>query len=146
MSIRSRHNDRHRARRDRWHQHERRFFSGSFADADLWVGFWSSLDELLIEYAKAGYADLVRTFLAENPATKSRELARAVSAAGDGWLGAKEGDRQRYIDTLQTLLAEGADACVLSADVLAALPSQSSNAPDAELSAQSSHPFCGTRP
>jgi hypothetical protein len=82
------------------------------------------LDDLLLEYAKAGCAEAVCAFLAENPTVASRVRTDALAAAGEAWCGADAGERDRYVTTLEALLAAGADASVLSSDVVAVLPSR----------------------
>ena len=137
MSNRSRHHDRHRVRRDRRRQHARAWASRSHADADLWLGFWGNVDDLLVQYAMAGCADGVRTFLAANPETTVDALTHAASAAGEAWPAVTLDDRHHYIATLEALLAAGADASVLAPDVMAVLPSRCARALDAELPASS---------
>jgi len=133
MSARPRHNDRHRARRACQRQRKRAYSAQLFADAHHCLGFWSSPDDLLQEYAKAGYAEGVRAFLAGNPATRARTLAEALTAAEYGWRNLVDGEQHYHIATLETLLAAGAKASVLSADVLAVLPSRQAQELDTDL-------------
>jgi hypothetical protein len=82
------------------------------------------LDDLLLQYAKAGCAEAVCAFLAENPTVARRARTDALAAAGDAWCGADAGEQHRYVATLEALLAAGADPSVLSSDVVAVLPSR----------------------
>jgi len=145
MSARPRNYARHRSRRARQRQHKRTYSSQLFVDVHHCLGFWSSPDDLLQEYAKAGYAGGVRAFLAGNPATRARALAEALTAAQYGWRDVDAGEQHRFIDTFEVLLAAGADASVLPAEVLAVLPSQRAQALAAELPVPSMTARLGSR-
>src|SRR5690606_12417242 len=90
---------------------------------------------LLREYAKAGDAVAVRAVLADTSWTTVGTLTRALLAAGEALRAARAKDRPRYVATLETLLAAGADASVLPLDLADALPTLQARAFDADFPA-----------
>jgi hypothetical protein len=128
------HHDRHRHRAHsnlrRQHRRVRRSIARD-PNADLWVGYWSSLDDLLLEYARAGVADTIREHLANHPRTKRETLTHALLFAESEWRDRGD-DRHYYVATMEALLAAGADASVLPADLVDVLPTLQKRAFDAE--------------
>lgn len=135
MSSRRRDRQRDRTRRNLRRQHRRvRRSIARDTNADLWVGYWSSTDDLLLEYAKAGVADTLREHLASHPRTKRETLTHALRLAEGEWRD-RTVDRHHYVATMEALLAAGADASVLPADLVDVLPTLQSRAFDDELPA-----------
>lgn len=141
----SRHHDRHRAHRNLRRQHRRvRRSIARDPNSDLWVGYWSSTDDLVLEYAKAGVADTLREHLAHHPRTKRETLTYALRIAEGEWR-VRGSDRHYYVATMEALLAAGADASVLPADLVDVLPTLQARAFDAELPASFAPASSGCR-
>jgi len=135
VNSRLRHHDSHRARRNLRRQRQRAMASvARDPSADLWVGYWCSLDDLLLEYARAGVADAIREHLDSHPRAQRETLTHALLFAEAEWRD-RTNDRQTYIATMEVLLAAGADPSILSADVMGVLPTFQAREFDAELSA-----------
>ncbi len=136
MSPRRLHHDkhRHRAHRNLRRQHRRvRRSIARDSNADLWVGYWSSTDDLVLEYTKAGVADTLREHLAHHPRTKRETLTHALRLAEGEWRD-RTVDRHHYVATMEALLAAGADASVLPTDLVDVLPTLQARALAAVLS------------
>lgn len=132
MSSRRHDRQRDRAHRNLRRQHRRvRRSIARDPNAELWVGFWSSLDDLLLEYAKAGVANTLREHLAHHPNTKRETLTHALRLAEGEWRD-RTVDRHHYVATIEALLAAGADASVLPADLVDVLPTLQAHAFDVE--------------
>lgn len=135
MSSRRRDRQRDRAHRNLRRQHRRvRRSIARDVGADLWVGYWSSQDDLVLEYAKAGVADTLREHLAHHPRTKRETLTYALRIAEGEWR-VRGSDRHHYVATMEALLAAGADASVLPADLVDVLPTLLARVFDAEFPA-----------
>jgi len=130
---RERHRDRTRRSLRRQHQRVRRSIARD-SNADLWVGYWSSHDDLVLEYAKAGVADALREHLRRHRCSKRETLTYALRLAEGEWRD-RTVDRHHYVATMEALLAAGADAAVLPADLVDVLPTLQSRAFDDELPA-----------
>lgn len=113
-------------------------------NADLWVGYWCGHDDLLLEYAKAGVADTIREHLANNPNTKRKTLTHALLFAESAWRDHSD-DRLHFVATMEVLLAAGADASVLAADMVKVLPTLQARAFDAEFPAPVAPARAGSR-
>lgn len=134
MSPRLRHHDHHRARRNLRREFQRAMASvARDPNADLWVGYWCGHDDLLLEYAKAGVAGTIREHLANHPKTKRETLNHALLFAEAEWRD-RLNDRYPYVATMEVLLAAGADASVLAADMVDVLPTLQARAFEAEFS------------
>ncbi len=133
MSSRRRDRQRDRAHRNLRRQHRRvRRSIARDSNADLWVGYWSSTDDLVLEYAKAGVADALREHLRRHRCSKRETLTYALRIAEGEWRDRRV-DRHHYVATMEALLAAGADASVLPADLVDVLPTLQARALAAEL-------------
>jgi len=118
--------------RDLRRQHQRAMASvARDPSVDLWVGYWSDSDDLLLEYAKAGIPGAIRRHLAAHPHTKRETLNLALRFAEGEWRD-RPNDRHSYVATMEVLLTAGADASVLPADMIDVLPTLQARAFDAE--------------
>lgn len=129
MSARSRQHDRRRNAR-----HHRRDARGRVCQqgGDMLAGYWTSNEDMLLEYARVGCVSAVEEFVAANPHVRHQTLDLALLFAEEQWRDCSE-DRHAYIATAEALIAAGGNVDVLSPDLANRLPSSQAHMLDEAL-------------
>jgi len=127
MSARPRHHDRRSLNRLRLRHTNARVPSGALATV------WSSPEEALFAYTKAGCVEAMRELIATNTEACARHLAAALVIAEVEYRCARPEDEHAHIATMEALLEAGAPASALMADMADVLPTLQARAMDAAL-------------
>jgi len=104
---------------------------------------WSSPQEALFAYTKAGCVEAMRELVSSNTDACARHLAAALVIAEVEYRCARPGDEHAHIATMEALLEAGAPASALMADMADVLPTLQARALDAALpeAVASTHTF-----